>query len=46
MFVVFIFLMNEVKRDFIHNDLQWLEKVLEINQRLKVNYSNLYEKSS
>ena len=40
MFVVFIFLMNEVQRDFMLNDSQWLENVLEIDQFLKV-----YEKS-
>ena len=36
MFVVFIFLMNEVQRDFMLNDSQWLENVLEIDQFLKV----------
>ena len=36
MFVVFIFLMIEVQRDFMLNDSQWLENVLEIDQFLKV----------
>ena len=36
MFVVFIFLMNEVQRDFMLNDSQWLENVLEMDQFLKV----------
>ena len=36
MFVVFIFLMNEVQRDFMLNDSQWLEDVLEMDQFLKV----------
>ena len=36
MFVVFIFLMIEVQRDFMLNDSQWLEDVLEMDQFLKV----------
>ena len=36
MSVVFIFLMNEVQRDFMLNDSQWLEDVLEMDQFLKV----------
>ena len=36
MFVVFIFLMIEVQRDFMLNDSQWLENVLEMDQFLKV----------
>ena len=36
MFVVFIFLMNEVQRDFMLSDSQWLENVLEMDQFLKV----------
>ena len=36
MFVMFIFLMNEVQRDFMLNDSQLLENVLEIDQFLKV----------
>ena len=34
--MVFIFLMNEVQRDFILNDSQLLENVLEMDQFLKV----------